>query len=149
MNPITKTYHLLILGLIFLNANTLLAQSENEDVQAIRQVLSEQQTAWNQGDLEAFMQGYWRSDSLKFIGSRGITYGWQSTLDNYQESYPDRSAMGELTFKIIEVKILAEDAAFVIGQWALKRKKDRPKGHFTLLWRKIDEEWVIVADHSS
>jgi ketosteroid isomerase-like protein len=108
-----------------------------------------QTQAWNQGNLEDFMAGYWKSDSLKFIGKSGITYGWQATLNNYKKSYPDKAAMGILTFEIISVEKTSNKTAFVIGKWKLKRQNDEPKGYFTLFWRKIKGKWFIVADHSS
>lgn len=108
-----------------------------------------QETAWNQGDLEGFMDGYWRSDSLRFIGSKGLTYGWQSTLNNYKKSYPNPEAMGKLKFTILAVEKLSKHAAFVIGKWHLSRKAGDLSGQYTLLWRKIKGKWVIVADHSS
>lgn len=134
----------LVLSLSFLFSN---AQSIDE--LAIRQVLSDQEACWNEGDLECFMQGYWKSEKLTFIGSRGITYGWQQTLDNYKKSYPDKSAMGQLTFKLISLDPLSEDFWSVIGKWTLNREKDTLTGHFTLIFRRLDDEWVIVSDHSS
>ncbi|MBL7774733.1 MAG: nuclear transport factor 2 family protein [Saprospiraceae bacterium] len=116
---------------------------------AIRAVMADQQAAWNRGDLTAFMDGYWRSDSLRFIGSRGLTYGWQPTLDNYRKGYPDRDAMGQLTFDILSVEQLSARSAFVVGRWHLARKSGDVGGHYTLLWKKIGGKWRIVADHSS
>ena len=135
--------------IILLFAGRVAAQQDAQDEQAIRRVMAEQEIAWNRADLEGFMQGYWKSDSLRFIGSRGLTYGWQPTLDNYKKSYPDAEAMGKLSFTILSVEILSPECAFVIGKWRLARAKDELSGHYTLLWRKIDGAWVIVADHSS
>ncbi|WP_457269373.1 YybH family protein [Pedobacter sp. UYEF25] len=112
-------------------------------------VLHTQQTAWNNGDIERFMKGYLKSDSLLFIGSNGPTYGWQTTLDNYKKSYPDKAAMGKLTFDIKKVTVLAGDAAFVMGSWSLKRATDNPHGFFTLLFKKKDGQWKIAVDHTS
>ncbi len=111
--------------------------------------MAEQVEAWNAGDLEGFMKHYWKSDSLKFIGKSGLKMGWQTTLDNYKSSYPDLDAMGTLSFDILEVEILGNSNAFVIGKWRLDRSEDVLQGHYTLLWKKIDGAWVIVADHSS
>lgn len=112
--------------------------------------MARQEAAWNQGNLDSFMIGYWPSDSLRFIGSRGLTYGWQTTLDNYRKSYPDRDAMGTLKFTILSVEKLSRRSAYVIGKWRLTRgEKGDLSGHYTLLWRKIHGKWVIVADHSS
>lgn len=127
----------------------LLAQRNRAEENAIRQVMHNQQEAWNRADIEAFMEGYWKSDSLKFIGRNGITYGWQTTLDNYKKSYPTPEAMGKLTFSVLTLDILSETSAFMIGRWHLKRTNDEPGGHFTLLWRKINGKWVIIADHTS
>lgn len=123
--------------------------AQNSDEQSIRQILATQEDAWNRADLEAFMSGYWHSDSLMFIGSRGVTYGWQATLDSYKKGYPDAGAMGKLTFTILSVQVLAPESAYVIGKWHLTRATDEVGGHFTLLWKKKDGKWVIVADHSS
>jgi ketosteroid isomerase-like protein len=95
------------------------------------------------------MQGYEQSDSLVFVGKNGPEYGWQTTLDNYKKSYPDKSAMGILTFDIKRVKLISSDHAFVLGAWHLKREKDEPKGWFTLLLKKSGGKWKVVADHSS
>lgn len=135
--------------IILLFAAGVAAQQYAQDEQAIRRVMAEQEIAWNRADLEGFMQGYWKSDSLRFIGSRGLTYGWQPTLDNYKKSYPDAETMGKLSFTILSVEMLSPESAFVIGKWRLTRAKDELSGHYTLLWRKIDGAWVIVADHSS
>jgi len=124
------------------------AQKVN-DRQAILNLLEKQRSDWNKGDVEAFMQGYWKSDSLLFVGKSGPTYGWQKTLDNYKKGYPDKAAMGLLTFGIKKVDLLTKDTAFVLGSWNVKQEKDELKGFFTLLLRKIDGVWKVVVDHSS
>lgn len=134
--------------LLILLPVTLLAQRNRDEV-AIKNVMQAQQEAWNRADIESFMEGYWKSDSLKFIGRNGITYGWQTTLENYKKSYPSPEAMGKLTFTILTLDLLSESSAYMIGKWHLKRTTDEPGGHFTLLWRKINGKWVIVADHTS
>ncbi|MEO9871746.1 YybH family protein [Ekhidna sp.] len=125
------------------------ASSQNHDELAIREVLAQQQKCWNMGDLDCFMEGYWKSDDLVFIGSSGITYGWQKTLDNYKKSYPNKSAMGELAFELLILEPLSDDFWSVIGKWNLKRDNDNPKGHFSLIFRRLGDDWVIVSDHSS
>ena len=135
--------------LIFLLPLALFAQPDAKELSAIRKVMQLQQEAWNRADLNAFMEGYWNSDSLKFIGRNGITYGWQTTLDNYKKGYPTPEAMGRLTFTILALEMTSKTSAFMIGRWQLKRAHDEPGGHFTLLWRKINKKWVIVADHTS
>lgn len=127
----------------------LCAQGQSSDEQAIRQVIATQEADWNRADIEAFMQGYWKSDSLMFIGTRGVTFGWQPTLERYKKGYPSAEAMGNLTFTILSVQILSPESAYVIGKWRLTRTEDEIGGHFTLLWKKIDGKWLIVADHTS
>lgn len=95
------------------------------------------------------MQSYWHSDSLLFVGSGGPTYGWKTTLDHYKKNYPDTVAMGKLAFDILEVKMLSAYNSFVLGRWHLARKTGDIGGYFTLLFRKINGMWVIVADHTS
>ena len=129
-----------LLGLVICHA---------QDKEAVMKVLATQQDAWNRGDIEGFMQGYWKSDSLMFVGKMAPVYGWQTTLDHYKKGYPNRAAMGQLTFDIIQVKILDPSNAFVMGGWILLREKDEPGGYFTLWFRKINGEWTIVCDHTS
>jgi ketosteroid isomerase-like protein len=136
-----------LLLLIFTLTNTVSAQSKDE--QAIRSLIEEQRLAWNAGDKEKYMLGYWQSDSLMFIGKSGITYGWQKTLDNYKKGYPDTAAMGKLDFDLLEIKRLSVMYFFVVGKWHLTRSIGNVGGHFTLLFKKVKNKWVIVADHSS
>jgi ketosteroid isomerase-like protein len=124
-------------------------QARQKDEQQIRQLLAQQTVAWNKGDLEAFMIPYWHSDSLLFIGKSGVKYGWAVTLANYKKGYPDTAAMGKLHFDILEMRKLSNKNYFVVGKWHLERSIGDIGGHFTLLWRKIKRQWVIVADHSS
>ena len=123
--------------------------AQSKDELAIKNILAMQTAAWNAGNLESFMQGYWKNDSLKFIGKSGITYGWQKTLDNYKKGYPDAAAMGKLDFTIMETKRLSVLYYFVVGKWHLTRTVGDIGGYFTLLFKKINKNWVIVADHSS
>ena len=125
------------------------ASAQSKDEQAIRTLIEEQRLAWNTGDKEKFMQPYWQSDSLMFIGKSGVTYGWQKTLDNYKKGYPDTEAMGKLDFDLLEVKRLSVMYFFVVGKWHLTRSIGNVGGHFTLLFKRIKNKWVIVADHSS
>lgn len=136
---------LLVLFFLLIVARLGLAQ----DREAVLQVLETQRQAWNKGDIEGYMAGYWKSDSLVFVGSGGPTYGWQATLQKYKRSYPDRAAMGSLTFDIKEVRFLDANHAFVLGGWHLQREKDQPQGYFTLLFRKTNGKWKVIADHSS
>ncbi len=115
----------------------------------IRALLENQTVAWNRGDIPAFMSGYWKSDSLVFVGKSGITYGWQKTLDNYKKNYPDTATMGQLRFDIVQLKKLSGNTYFVLGKWFLKRTVGDVGGHFTLILKKFKEGWKVVSDHSS
>ncbi|CAL1521054.1 nuclear transport factor 2 family protein [Chitinophaga sp. MM2321] len=124
-------------------------QAQQTDRQQIEALMATQTTAWNKGDVPAFMQTYWHSDSLLFIGKSGVTYGWQATLERYNKTYPDKKAMGKLDFKLLEFKPLAADVYLVIGKWHLQRSIGDLQGHFSLVLKKIKGEWKIIADHSS
>lgn len=138
------------IALLFTQGFTLKAQyTDALEVEKIKLVMKFQETNWNIGNIPAYMKGYWNNDSLLFIGSKGPTYGYQNTLENYLKSYPSPEKMGQLTFEILKVDLISKTDAFVVGKWRLDRKKDVLKGHYTLLWRKIDGEWKIVVDHSS
>ena len=115
---------------------------------AIRKVLSNQVAAWNSGNIEKFIEGYWVSDSMMFIG-KSVTYGWHKTLDNYKKRYPDTTAMGKLSFNLLEFKPLSPVYYFVTGKWHLQRSIGNLEGYFTLLFKKIKGQWFIIADHSS
>jgi ketosteroid isomerase-like protein len=136
---------LVLMLLVFTNA----IYSQNADSIAINKLLQQQQNAWNNGNIEEFMKGYWQSDSLMFIGKSGVNNGFNKTLENYKKSYPDTSAMGKLQFTLISQKRLSMQYYFVVGKWALTRSIGDLSGHFTLLFKKIKKQWVIVADHSS
>ena len=123
--------------------------TQDRNARAILDLLDTQTAAWNKGDLQGFMKGYWENDSLRFIGKSGITYGWSNTLANYKRGYPDTAAMGKLQFTILVVKKLSPRYYEVVGKWYLKRSIGDASGHYTLLLRKIKGSWVIVSDHSS
>ena len=125
------------------------AQSDDKDKQQILALLQRQASDWNRGDIEGFMVGYWNNDSLMFIGQSGVTYGYDKTLANYKKNYSDTAKMGKLAFNILHVKKLSPEYYYVIGKWFLKRSVGDVDGHFNLLFRKINGQWVIVADHSS
>lgn len=138
----------LSLLICFFVSLTVFAQTNEE--RAILHLLDRQTQSWNTGDIPGFMKGYWESDSLMFIGKNGITYGYAQTLANYLKNYPSREDMGLLAFDIKKTTMLSPDACFVIGKWHLTREqKGDLSGHFTLLFRKLKGQWVIVADHSS
>jgi uncharacterized protein (TIGR02246 family) len=125
------------------------AEGRAADREAINAVLNAQQAAWNRGDVDAFVEGYWRSPELTFSGSSGVARGWDGVLARYKKNYPDQAAMGKLDFSELEFRFLGADAALVLGRWHLKREKDELGGVFTLVWQRFSGGWKIVHDHTS
>lgn len=117
--------------------------------QIIKEIMKKQESCWNKGDLDCFMDDYWESDSLMFISKDQVYYGYENTMKRYQMDYPDKEAMGHLSFDFIFMQPLSETYYYVVGKYHLKRTAGDLQGHFTLLWKKINGEWLIVADHSS
>ena len=134
-----------ILGMLI--SVSSMAQSNDEKI--IRNILADQISFWNKGDIPGFMQGYWNSDSLVFVGKNGPTYGYNNTLRNYQKNYPNKDYRGILNFDILSVQPMEKDHFFVIGKFMLQRKVGDASGHFTLILRRINGVWKIVSDHSS
>jgi len=122
--------------------------SETEDKNAILSVMKAQEKTWSQNDLEGFMQGYWKSDSLKFYGSSGLTYGWENTLTNYKKGYPTKEHSGTLSFEINDISKIEDNSYWVMGEYYLKRTVGDANGVFIIIFRKIKGEWKIVADMS-
>jgi beta-aspartyl-peptidase (threonine type) len=116
---------------------------------AVEAVLRAQEDAWNQGDIEAFMDHYWNSDDLTFSSSGKTTRGWAETLNQYRERYPTRDEMGRLTLSNLEITPLSDSAAFVLGQWNVERESEPVSGNFSLVIRKFDDRWLIIHDHTS
>lgn len=141
--------NLVYTALLIIAACLSIAAQANKEENAIRTVMEDQAAAWNRGDIDGFMAGYWRSEKLTFISGADVTRGWQQTLDNYKKGYNTKEKMGFLTFSELEFTILSKDAAVVLGSWGLKREKDNPHGKFTLTFRKFKEGWRIVMDHTS
>jgi ketosteroid isomerase-like protein len=137
---------LLVVLLVVLSVSVF---SQTNDETEVRNVLGKQNAAWNRGDIDAFMVGYWENDSLMFIGQAGVTYGYKKTLANYKKNYPDTTVMGKLTFTLIQLKQLSPEYFHVTGKYYLTRTIGDASGHFTLMFRKINGKWVIISDHSS
>ena len=127
----------------------LISFAQNKDKQAIQQLLDKQVAAWNTGNIDAFMLGYWENDSLMFMGKNGPTYGYNTTLVNYKKNYPDTAHMGQLAFTIKRMQALNTNHYFIIGQFHLKRTVGDASGNFTLVFRKIKGVWKIISDHTS
>lgn len=143
------TQKLLIISSIVFLAFSCKVAKLHKDIIQIKEVMNLQEKAWSDGDLEKFMEGYWKSDSLKFIGNNNISYGWETTLANYKKGYPTTNDMGKLTFEIIHLEKISSSCFSMVGKYTLTRKDDAPSGHFSLLWKKINGKWVIVQDHTS
>ena len=122
-------------------------QAENQS--AVLKVLQLQQIAWNRGDIEGFMEGYWRSHDTVFVSGDTVTRGWQTVHDRYRSKYPDPEQMGQLSFSNVEVHMFGYDGAFVFGRWELDRPNDKPHGRFTLVFRRTRDGWKIVHDHTT
>ena len=137
-------FFLCLLGFISGQSQT----SEKEDREAIQSIMELQEKAWSNNNLEAFMQGYWKSDSLKFFGSSGLTKGWQQTLDNYKKGYPTKEYSGTLNFTIKDISKIDEGSYWVMGKYYLKRSVGDANGVFLIIFKKIDGVWKIVADMS-
>lgn len=123
--------------------------AQNRDEKAILDLLNSQADQWNKGNIDEFMKGYWNNDSLMFIGKSGVTYGYNNTLNNYKKNYVNADEMGKLTFEFLKVSKISSEYYWVLGKWFLKRTVGDVGGHYTLLFRKINGKWLIVADHSS
>lgn len=122
--------------------------SEDADKKEILTVLNTQSKAWSDGNLEEFMQGYWKSDSLKFYGGNGLTKGWQNTLNNYKKSYPTANETGQLKFVINDISKIENGSYWVMGEYHLTRNVGDASGIFIVIFKKINDEWKIVADMS-
>lgn len=135
---------------LFCNAFSGEYCSKTNERQAVLDVLARQNKHWNEGNISAFMEDYWKSDSLMFIGSKGVVYGWKATLDRYNKSYPDLATMGKLKFDIQKTDFHSKTTCWVLGKWHLTRpEKGDIGGYFTLIIKKINGKWLIVSDHTS
>lgn len=146
---ISKTLHFFIALFLF----SLNSYSQNpislKDSLGIMNVMSLQQDAWNNGDIDSFMQGYLKSEELVFSGKSGPIYGWDNTRKRYYSSYPNTQIMGKLNFTVKKIRSISLNSAYLIGEYYLKRSTEDSYGHFTLLWKKVDDNWLIVSDHTS
>ena len=143
---------ILLLATLFSSAVLASAQDTAGEARAkadITALMNEQAKAWNSGDIDGFMRGYWNSEKLLFVSGDNVTRGWQPTLDRYKKSYDSRAKMGTLTFSGLEITLLSKDSAVVLGSWSLARDGDNPHGKFTLTFRKFREGWRIIIDHTS
>lgn len=121
---------------------------QSSDETMIRNMMDNQVIAWNQGDVEGFMKGYWKSDELTFVGKKGVTKGWNTVMENYKSSYSDKASMGKLSFSQLTYEAMGKNCYMVTGAWNLERENP-VGGWFTLIVKKIKKEWKIIYDHTS
>ena len=122
--------------------------NEENDKATILSIMKAQEVAWSNHDIDAFMEGYWKNDSLKFYGASGLTYGWQKTLDNYKKRYPTKNETGNLKFKINSISKISNDSYYVMGEYHLTRPIGNANGVFMIIFKRINGQWKIVADTS-
>ena len=135
--------------LFILNSCATSPQGNAREIDAIKQVLTSQQLCWNNGDIDGFMLGYWNSEKFEFSWVNGTEYGWENALEKYKISYPTKESMGEFIFEILEVKLTSDTTAILDGEWELIRKNDNPNGSFTYIFKKIENNWLIISDYST
>ena len=138
---------ILLISIVCLNSVSTLAQ--NTDKEAIKNLLEVQRQAWNNYDIDGFMEGYWKSEDLKFYGSNGVTYGWNNTLARYKKAYPTKEHFGTLEFVLNDISIIDKGSYYVMGEYHLKRTIGDADGIFMLILKKIKGDWKIIADTSS
>lgn len=139
-----------ILAFVLIAVVGVFGQSRDEKAKAeIQKVITDQSEAWNRGDIDGFMKGYWNSPEMTFISGDNVTKGWQTTLERYKRGYNTRAKMGVLSFTELSITVLSKKSAVVIGRFTLVRESDRPTGMFTLTFRKFKEGWRIIIDHTS
>lgn len=144
--------YLFLLSIVFFLTTNIHAQATSRDEKTkneIRAVMDAQAAAWNQGSIDGFMRGYWKSENLVFVSGDSVRRGWQGVTDNYKKSYNTRERMGVLTFSDLEITILSKDSAVVLGRWKVQHEPKDSQGRFTLIFRKFKDGWKIVHDHTS
>jgi hypothetical protein len=137
--------------LFIISANLLVAQKKvsKKDSLLIVKTLFQQQAVWNRGDIDAFMEGYIKTDALVFSGASGPIYGWDATRARYKKAYSNRILMGTLKFDILSMKLLSSKVVQLQGKFYLTRDIEDSSGYFTLTWLKKQSQWLIISDHTS
>jgi len=138
--------------MVILAGDSCIAQSQKttpNDQTLLLGILSAQQKAWNDGNVEEFMKGYWHSEELTFSGSNGVSRGFEAVRERYHRNYPDRQTMGRLDFSGLEFHFFGKDGALVLGRWHLTREKGDIGGVFSLVFQRFPEGWKIIHDHTS
>ena len=140
---------LLAVGAMWMASSRRTVAANAKDEAAVRKVLDNQVVAWNRGDIDTFMTGYWNSDKVQFVSGNGITHGYADVLERYKKRFPNQAAMGQLSFTGLEIHVDCADSAYVIGQFHLALAPENPAGYFTLNFKKFADGWKIVVDHTS
>jgi beta-aspartyl-peptidase (threonine type) len=140
----------LLLGGVSLSGKDSETAKTQAAKKAVQQVIDDQAAAWNKGDLEGFMKGYWKSPRLMFFSGNDKTQGWKATIERYRKKYQTgRNKMGKLTFRELEIDVLSPTTAWARGRWQVVRGKETLRGLFTLIFKKKSDGWRIVHDHTS
>ena len=122
------------------------AKNDEQIAGAVRAVMEAQQAAWNRGDIEGFMQGYERAETTTFVSGDQLMRGWQTVLERYKDRYNSREQMGTLTFSELTIRPISPVFAIADGRWQLTRTNDAPRGRFTLVFRRLNNDWRIIHD---
>jgi len=147
-----RNLYLLVIALLLFSCQQKQAEVQHDlskTTSIIKNNLEAQKLAWNAGDIPAFMEHYWKSDSMAFMSKTAVRFGWQETLDAYKAGYPTQKEMGILKFEVKKLDVLSAEAAYMLGSWKLERDTLDVGGHFSLIWKKVNGQWVIVTDHTS
>ncbi|WP_430815319.1 YybH family protein [Carboxylicivirga sp. RSCT41] len=149
-----KVIYLLVVSILLsaclhqTNENSVITSVHEDVKQTILEQMEASRQCWNKGDFEGYMQVYWQSDSLRFMGLNSLTKGWQSTLDNYKRGYPTADHRGVLEYRFKHFNQLSDDCVLVIGSFHLERSIGNAEGNFSLIWKRIDGHWKIIVDHT-
>ncbi len=141
--------NLFLLLLLFPMAVAYGQKKNHQEFLAINAILSKQEAAWNNGNLDSFMLYYWHSPELRFVSKNGVRKGWQAVYDSYKKNYSDKGEMGKLSFDIKNIDLIDKENAMVVGSWKVENKSGTPNGYFSLWFKKIDGQWLIIMDHTS
>ncbi len=150
-NRLATILSFIFLSMLSVSFSAHISSAGADARKTIEDVLHTQQAAWNRGDLDAFMTGYWNSPELTFFSGAKEHDGWQAALDRYRATYASPGhEMGKLVFSSLRIEMLGPDAAFVRGAWGLTMPdRKTPHGLFTLVFRKFPSGWKIIHDHTS
>lgn len=144
-----KLIYVLLLALVFSCGSSKSLKVDSDDREAIIAVFKMQEREWSDNDIDGFMQGYWKSDGLKFYNSNGVTSGYDRVLKDYKVKYPNKDHTGNLDLEIDNISRISEDSYYVMGRYELDRKAGDTKGNFMVIFKKIDGKWKIIADMST